>query len=169
MAKFGRFLYDKLSMSYAANEATVCHFDVRLEARILILSQLMWMDITLGGRDTDEAHPDLDPSSDSSQHAKSFLKKHLTARIIIVVDTHCLDNGAFVHTGNSPETYVASFLPEVSAFKFNLLMDPQPDKCKVAGGCGTARHSKVCVKRQKHSPPCPQKLDHEPCVWSVGQ
>lgn len=42
-----------------------------------------------------------------------FLTHYPTAKIIIVVETHCLENGRFVWTGEFPTTYEACSLLEV--------------------------------------------------------
>jgi hypothetical protein len=44
---------------------------------------------------------------------EEFLTKHRTAKIVVVIDTHCMDNGYFVYTGESPEQYQACSLKEV--------------------------------------------------------
>jgi len=44
--------------------------------------------------------------------AEELLERYPTAKIVVVIDTHCLDNGYFVYTGNSPETYKACSLKE---------------------------------------------------------
>jgi len=45
---------------------------------------------------------------------EAFLVKHSTAKIVFIVDTHCLENGYFVYKGASPKTYEACSLLEVS-------------------------------------------------------
>lgn len=45
---------------------------------------------------------------------EKFLKKHKTAKIIVVLDTHCIDNGFFVWSGTSEDNYRACRLLEVS-------------------------------------------------------
>lgn len=42
-----------------------------------------------------------------------FLKDHRTAKIVVVINTHCEDNGYFVWTGSSDETYRSCSLLEV--------------------------------------------------------
>jgi hypothetical protein len=42
-----------------------------------------------------------------------FLTHYPTAKIVIVVETHCLENGRFVWTGESPSSYEACSLLEV--------------------------------------------------------
>ena len=45
-----------------------------------------------------------------------FLKKYPTAKIVIVVDTHCLEeSGAFIWKGTTPDSYRACSLKEVSS------------------------------------------------------
>lgn len=45
---------------------------------------------------------------------RTFLNAHPTARIIVVVDTHCLeDSGAFIWKGDTPDTYEGRSLLEV--------------------------------------------------------
>ena len=46
--------------------------------------------------------------------AEEFLKAHRTAKIVVVIDTHCLDNRYFVYTGDSADEYKACSLKEVS-------------------------------------------------------
>lgn len=55
-------------------------------------------------------------SSDTS-HAEKFLKTHTTAKIIVVIDTHCLESGSFIWTGTDAATYRACTLLEVSVFR----------------------------------------------------
>ncbi|KAF9642992.1 hypothetical protein BDM02DRAFT_3192357 [Thelephora ganbajun] len=50
---------------------------------------------------------------DPVAEAKAFLARHSVAKIVIIIDTHCLENGAFVWTGDSPENYQACTLQEI--------------------------------------------------------
>jgi hypothetical protein len=43
-----------------------------------------------------------------------FLDTHPTAKIVIIIDTHCLENGAFVWRGCDPVSFEACYMPEVS-------------------------------------------------------
>lgn len=44
-----------------------------------------------------------------------FLDRHSTAKIVVAIDTHCLEeNGYFIYKGKNPQTYVACQLLEVS-------------------------------------------------------
>ena len=52
-------------------------------------------------------------TSEDPTLAVEFLKKHVTAKILFIVDTHSLDNGCFVYAGDSPMTYEACSLLEV--------------------------------------------------------
>src|ERR1700753_3911595 len=42
-----------------------------------------------------------------------FLKTYSTAKIVVVIETHCIENGRFVWRGHSPTTYEACSLFEV--------------------------------------------------------
>ena len=46
--------------------------------------------------------------------AVKFMERNETAKIIYVIDTHSLENGFFVWTGNEPKNYEACSLDEVS-------------------------------------------------------
>ena len=46
--------------------------------------------------------------------ARDFLVKHPLAKILIVIDMHCLENGAFVWKDNTPMSYQGCLLLEVS-------------------------------------------------------
>ena len=59
----------------------------------------------------------LEEIPNAAESALAFLRKYGLAKIVVVVDTHCLENGAFVYTGNSPSTYLACPLEVVSAFE----------------------------------------------------
>jgi hypothetical protein len=45
----------------------------------------------------------------------SFLEQFTTAKIVIVIETHCMENGCFVWKGTSADTYKACALFEVSS------------------------------------------------------
>ena len=46
--------------------------------------------------------------------AASFLAEHPTAKIVVVVDTHCLKNGKLVWKGTNTISYKACDMDEVS-------------------------------------------------------
>lgn len=46
--------------------------------------------------------------------ARGFLKEHPTAKIVFIVDTHCVESGYFIYEGDTPATYRACSLYEVS-------------------------------------------------------
>lgn len=81
------------------------------------------MNIPLGGSKDGQAEvvgrdgSGVEELSDPIATAKEFLMVHKLAKIVVVIDTHCLDNGAFVYTGDSPSTYQACSLDEVSSFR----------------------------------------------------
>lgn len=57
----------------------------------------------------------VDPE-DPVVQAKKFLKKYELAKIVVVIDTHCLDNGCFVYGGDTSEDYMACSLEQVPRF-----------------------------------------------------
>ena len=56
----------------------------------------------------------LDRLSGDLEEALHFLKVHETAKMVVVVDTHCGDNGFPMFTGSDPTSYQACSLFEVS-------------------------------------------------------
>lgn len=52
--------------------------------------------------------------TNSSKAAESFLEEFPYAKIVVIIDTHCLENGFFVWRGNSRKTYEACPLLAVS-------------------------------------------------------
>jgi len=80
------------------------------------MQQILRLDIPLGGSGEDDGqNMDLDQLKDPEDAAKRFLKAYTMAKIVVVIDTHCLENGFFVWEGDSPTTYAACSLLEVSA------------------------------------------------------
>ena len=61
-----------------------------------------------------DANDPLYQTTASPTAAVEFLKAHPTAKIIFIVDTHSADNGYFLYAGDSPKTYEACSLLEVS-------------------------------------------------------
>jgi hypothetical protein len=136
--------------------------------------QILRLDIPLGGTPSSAARSNnaqLDPdtkelSGKPATQAKKFLHKHPTAKIVIIIDTHCLENGAFVWNGNSPTSYEACSLYEVSA-AYNLTSSPphlplDPARLYPKGGISVYNRS-GCRTR-----PPPQESHRKPCMWSVG-
>ena len=100
--------------------------------------QLLFLDIPLGGDRANDVHPDEVSSNDPVKDVRAFMRKNTSAKIVVVIDTHCLDNGAFVYTGNSPDTYQGCLLPEVSAFDSRCVRS-QLDNNVVAEGLHSKR------------------------------
>lgn len=91
-----------------------------------------------------------DSPSSTKKQISDFLGRHPTAKIVLIVDTHCLDNGAFVYEGHSPETYKGCRLEEVSTSVSvgshltipQILRDCVPEEVKtyIVDGPGTPEH-----------------------------
>ena len=80
------------------------------------------MDVPLEGMNSKKK---VSTRANDSQLAKSkkpiqdvvdFLEKHESARIVLIIDTHCLDCGGFVWTGDSPQTFQGCTVGEVCPF-----------------------------------------------------
>ena len=63
----------------------------------------------------------LEEIPNAAESALAFLRKHGLAKIVVVVDTHCLKNGAFLYTGNCASSYLACSLEVVSRFEYQAL------------------------------------------------
>lgn len=80
----------------------------------------MRMDVSLEGKATDTAVTKK-PKAKAVTKTKApianvveFLNDHQTAKIIVIIEAHCLENGSFVWTGDTPVTYQGCQLLEVS-------------------------------------------------------
>lgn len=72
----------------------------------------MFVERSIDGSPVDKNDEDYERSHDTS-FAEGFLKAHPMAKIVVVVDTHCLDNGSFVWKGATPTEYSSCTLLEV--------------------------------------------------------
>ena len=54
--------------------------------------------------------------SDDTSLAEEFLLNHKSVKIVVAIDTHSADNGYFVWTGSTADTYHACSLLEVTMF-----------------------------------------------------
>jgi hypothetical protein len=52
--------------------------------------------------------------SNDTSLAEEFLNAHKSAKIVVAIDTHSADNGYFIWTGSTAETYRACSLLEVT-------------------------------------------------------
>ena len=66
------------------------------------------------------SEPNIKEVPDPVVNTKTFLQEHPMAKIVVIIDTHCLENGAFVYTGSSPGTYEACSLKTVSPFEHRV-------------------------------------------------
>ena len=133
------------------------------------------MNIPLGSGPADEEEgkgeeeaggngPDIEEVPDAAANANTFLEEHPAAKIVVVIDTHCLENGAFVYEGHSSPTYEACELKAVSSFmsrvhvKFSrTVTDPQ--------GLYSKEYPSLPFKLAEE--PCAQSPEHHPqyCLW----
>lgn len=47
------------------------------------------------------------------QYAGDFLRKHKAAKIVVVVDTHCLPDGRLIYKGEDADSYEAFYMEQV--------------------------------------------------------
>jgi hypothetical protein len=67
------------------------------------------IDISLGG----VKPPTVRELKEAGDYAVEFLQSGLAVKIVVIIDTHCIENGRFVWRGDSPANYEACSLPEV--------------------------------------------------------
>ena len=102
-------------MTYATNAENVRFPLLGNIQRILTSSQVMLLEVVLDGSDTGTV--DYQPSAgrQNAAAAGKFLSSRKTAKIVVVIDTHCLEEtGAFVWCGKTPTDYQACRLDRVS-------------------------------------------------------
>ena len=98
--------------------------------------------------------------------AGEFLEKHETAKVIMVIDTHCLENGFFVYTGASAESYKACSLKEASTLctlphcRSHILTD--------SGRFHPERGSAIPARFPGHPPSHAQESHSKPGMRGVG-
>lgn len=83
-------------------------------ARLIVYTQVKLLEVRLDGSEHGSVNVKPDTGRISANEAGIFLSIHRTAKIVIIIDTHCLENGAFVWVGNDPVSYQACFMPLVS-------------------------------------------------------
>ncbi len=152
-------------------------------------SQVLWLDLPLtsvagedgtlvggsksargrgGDVEIEEAKARQSRESGSFTKIAKFLDRYSTARIIIVVDTHCLEeNGAFVWKGTTPASYDACSMAQVrpiiwpkSDHHLTLIID-HPRLPTTSG-------PQVCIKRQHDPSARAQKHNPQPCLWGIN-
>jgi hypothetical protein len=67
----------------------------------------------------------------------AFLEHYKSAKIIVIIDTHCLDGGFFVYKGTSPATYEGCSLEEVIILPILLLVFNTNASTDTQGLCPT--------------------------------
>jgi hypothetical protein len=71
------------------------------------------MNVSLEGPQADSKKGRCGKTNKAVAAAVNFMKDYVTAKIIVIVQTHCLESGAFVRKGDSPATYQGCSLLEV--------------------------------------------------------
>src|SRR5579872_7244378 len=84
--------------------------------KVLTPRQVCRLEISLSNdtqryRDGDESYGNV---AGTIKKAERFLDDHPRAKIVVVIDTHASDNGAFVWKGSDDDTFEACFMLEVS-------------------------------------------------------
>ncbi|KAF9779587.1 hypothetical protein BJ322DRAFT_1113387 [Thelephora terrestris] len=92
---FGKLLRDHLNLSYGNNEESVMLVEQAVDSTV---------------RHDDDGR--FTWSNDTSL-AEEFLNAHKSAKIVVAIDTHSADNGYFIWTGSTAETYRACSLLEI--------------------------------------------------------
>ena len=121
-AKFGQFLHDRLAFSYFNNTSLVNVTIWIMQLNLLTHLQVYRLDCSLNP----EAEKPGEKGDDNVTHMEvnnpevntlNFLSQHPTAKIIIIIDTHSVENGAFAWTRNPKDpagTFMTCYLYEVS-------------------------------------------------------
>ena len=57
-----------------------------------------------------------------ADEAGDFLDRHPMVKIVVIIDTHCLEEtGAFIYQGSSPESYKGCGMDEVSSIQLRTI------------------------------------------------
>lgn len=94
-----------------------------------------------------------------------FLEFYPTAKIITIIETHCLENGCFVWSGKSPTTYQACQLIEVGS----SCVPPRPliDVFADSEGLHAKQRLPIPLRRKRHSTALSPQPRPKPFVWTV--
>ena len=71
-----------------------------------------------------------------ADEAGNFLDQHTTARIVVIIDTHCLEEtGAFIYKGSTPDSYEACCIEEVSSVQSRVTVSTTSESPQIIQGC----------------------------------
>jgi len=71
-----------------------------------------------------------------ADEAGDFLDRHTTARIVVIIDTHCLEEtGAFIYKGSAPDSYEACCMEEVSSVQSRVTVSTTSECPQIIQGC----------------------------------
>lgn len=62
------------------------------------------------------------PEEDPVKQVMAFLTQWDTAKIVVVVETHCIESGKFIWTGDEPVNYESCWLEEVGVRGLSCIM-----------------------------------------------
>jgi len=80
------------------------------------------LDIILDGSNTGRVNRNKQDGRIDAAGAAKFLTTHVTAKIIVVVDTHCVpESGLFIWSGDKPETFQSCTLGTVCVTSLQMV------------------------------------------------
>jgi hypothetical protein len=125
----------------------------------------MFVERSVDGTPVDANDERYEKSHDTSL-AEVFLKAHPMAKIVVIIDTHCLENGTFVWSGDTPVELKSCTLLEVGVHlttttsnAVNLPTDP--------AGLLSQRDVQIPIQQSRNTDPSPQILHPESCLWCL--
>ena len=105
-------LLDSILRKYVGKEDFVSINRSRKPPAVTDPFQAMLMEVDLdvaAARPVDNSHYDggSTKKTDTSKAAETFLEEFPTAKIVVIIDSHCLENGFFVWNGDTKSSYQA--------------------------------------------------------------
>jgi len=83
------------------------------------------LDIILDGSSTGSISRKKQDGRIDAAGAAKFLAKHVTAKIIVVIDMHCMqESGLFIWSGDKPETFQSCTLGMVCVMLLQMVTTP---------------------------------------------
>ena len=130
------------------------------------------MDVSLHGTEADLADAESEVTReevlDAIAEAKDFLARYTTAKIIVVIDTHCVENGAFLWTGDSSVTFQSCSLLEAGLLRIALRW-PQADTSTDTPRLHPTRGLPVPLECTWYPKAQAQEYHPESGMWSISE